>query len=84
MLSSLFPQEDGSISGDVGANGGFCFPGAWNSPITSPTDGIGPVRLDATVMQFASLVGTRLGKSPADVLKAISGALEDVYNEQNK
>ena len=83
MLQGMEPQSDGTISGSVLADGGFCLPPAGANPVTSPADGIGPIRIDATVMHFASLIGTRLGKSTGDVLKAISGTLEDVYREQN-
>ncbi len=83
MLSSLCPQPDGTVSGDVGLSGGFCLNGVWLNPVLSPDDGIDFVRLDATIMHFASLIAARLDKSTEELLQAIGGACEDRYREQN-
>ena len=83
-LSSLRPNADGTLSGDIQAHGGYCINWDWLNPVVSIADGIEHTSVHCTAQEFLALVGAKLGKSPTDVLTAISGSLEDVYKAQSK
>ena len=82
-LHNLKVDGSGNVSGFVNSDGGFVFPGGCGCPITSPIDGIEPTTVTAEINDFLTRVGGKLNKTPQEVLQAISGALEDVYREQN-
>jgi len=75
-ISSLAPNEDGTISGDVTTNGGWVYPGAWASPIINPEKNIEPMIKHVSIMEFAELVGEDLGIPGQRVVDAIARGFE--------
>ena len=75
-LLHLQPRHDGTILGDVQAQGGMCYHGAWESPITLPEKGWAPIGISATAQEFADLLAVELGVDATDVVRAIGAALE--------
>lgn len=82
-MTSLAPNADGTLSGDIMGNGGFCYPGAWNCPVTNPGEGTAPTTVCSSAQDFIHRVALKLNKTDSEVKLAITSSLEDVYREQN-
>jgi hypothetical protein len=72
----LAPRTDGGIDGDVQAQGGMCYAGAWEAPITLPEKGWYPVCVAGTAQSFADDLADILGVTAPEIVSAIGQAVE--------